>query len=59
VARLGRAVAHGLARRDGKGTRTDPFRYWLPDQEFPSDPLLAMLHESQRTRANGETPAEC
>ena len=43
---LDRAVACGLARRDGKGTRTDPFRYWLPEQDFPDDPLLAMLEES-------------
>jgi hypothetical protein len=38
---LRRAVSLGLLRQDGRGTRRDPFRYWLPEMEerWLKDPL--------------------
>jgi hypothetical protein len=38
---LRRAVALGLLRQDGRGTKFDPFRYWLPEMEerWLKDPL--------------------
>lgn len=30
---LEQAVSRGLLRRDGKGLRSSPFRYWLPEKE--------------------------
>ncbi len=42
---LEKAVAANLVRRDGKGLRSAPYRYWLPGQEaaWSQDPL-ALLH---------------
>jgi hypothetical protein len=45
--RLEEAVARGLLRREGPGTKGSPYRYWLPGQEekWKDDPLHR-LHES-------------
>jgi hypothetical protein len=41
---LERAAAQGLVRKAGRGTRSDPFRYWLPSKEaaWREDPLAAL-----------------
>ena len=49
---LERAIARGLVSRAGSGTRKEPYRYWLPDQEaaWRNDPLW-LLEEQQREAA--------
>lgn len=50
---LERACNLGQLRRQGSGRKTDPFRYWLPDQEqvWQQDPMLVLeqlLEDSHR-----------
>jgi len=42
---LDRAAAQGLLAKDGQGTKSAPYRYWLPakEDEWRQDPL-AMFH---------------
>jgi hypothetical protein len=50
---LDRAVEQGLVLCEGKGSRSDPFRYWLPEQEavWQQDPLY-VLSQQQRQELN-------
>ena len=45
---LNRAVEQGLVHRGGQGTKNEPFRYWLPDQKFPENPIEALMAEKSR-----------
>jgi hypothetical protein len=47
--RLDKAVAQGVVLCEGKGSKSDPFRYWLPEREeaWKEDPLY-LLMEAQR-----------
>jgi hypothetical protein len=47
--RLDRAVAEGVVLCEGKGSKSDLFRYWLPEREavWKEDPLYDLL-EAQR-----------
>jgi hypothetical protein len=47
--RLDKAVEQGVVLCEGKGTRRDPFRYWLPEREavWKQDPLQVLI-EAQR-----------
>ena len=49
---LERAVERGLASRAGKGTRTEPFQYWLPEQEavWRNDPTWVLEEQARETR---------
>jgi hypothetical protein len=54
---LERAVAHGEIKRDGAGTKRDPFHYWLPSleqkwQEDPAARLMQQLVEARRRLPN-------
>ena len=42
---LERAVDQGLVRKDGRGRRSHPFRYWLPEREehWRQDPVASLL----------------
>jgi hypothetical protein len=42
--RLERAALDGLVKKDGKGTKASPFRYWLPAREarWRQDPLARL-----------------
>jgi hypothetical protein len=42
---LERALDLGLVRRDGRGRRSHPYRYWLPEMEEPwrQDPIASLL----------------
>src|SRR5258708_6409417 len=48
--RLDRAVAEGLVRCEGKGSKSDPLRYWLPEREavWQQEPLYALLEGRRR-----------
>jgi hypothetical protein len=43
---LERAVQVGMVACEGRGRRSDPFRYWLPEREavWKQDPLYELLH---------------
>jgi hypothetical protein len=47
---LDRAIEQGLALCEGSGSKTDPFRYWLPEREavWQQDPLYLMLQEQRQ-----------
>lgn len=47
---LERAIAEGLACRDGHGRKRSPFRYWLPEKVPPtaSDPVQDLFAPMQR-----------
>jgi hypothetical protein len=55
---LQRGTGLGLIRQEGTGRKSDPFRYWLPDQEarWKQDPLWEfnqMMKESQKIALDG------
>jgi hypothetical protein len=45
------AVKRSLVHCEGKGSKSDPFRYWLPEREavWKEDPLYAALEEQRVT----------
>ena len=47
--RLDKAVEQGLVSCEGKGSKSDPFRYWLAEREavWKEDPFY-VLFEAQR-----------
>ena len=47
------AVKRSLVVCEGKGSKSDPFRYWLPEREavWMQDPLYAMF-EAHRVKLN-------
>jgi hypothetical protein len=47
---LDRAVAMGAIACEGRGRRSDPFRYWLPEREavWKQDPLYEVFEEQRR-----------
>jgi hypothetical protein len=55
---LDRAVADGLVRHDGEGTRHSPYRYWNDELEekWEADPQLRLMAESEEAarRLRGE-----
>jgi len=48
---LARAVERGLIAREGTGKRSDPFRYWLPEQEavWRTDPAWVQREQQRLT----------
>jgi hypothetical protein len=46
---LERAVERGELKRDGAGTKNDPFRYWLPslEERWRTDAIAALLQQTQ------------
>jgi hypothetical protein len=53
---LERAVAEGWLSKSGPGTRTDPYRYWLPSREavWRQDPFAALHMPELFTENNAE-----
>ena len=43
-----RVTGLDLVHRGGQGTKNEPFRYWLPDQKFPDNPIEALMAEKSR-----------
>jgi hypothetical protein len=58
---LDRAVEQGLVLCEGKGSKGDPFRYWLPQREavWQQDPLYALMeHQRQDLKVPFESLTE-
>ena len=49
---LERGVGRGVVLRAGSGSRLEPFRYWLPEQEavWRSDPIRVLLEQQREAR---------
>jgi hypothetical protein len=59
---LDRAVAQGLACRDGSGRRNDPYYYWLPGQleQWHADPTAShLLAQIEALRKLSAPPRPC
>jgi hypothetical protein len=56
---LERAVAHGQVQRDGRGRKSEPFRYWLPEaaerwQQLPYGPAQMQADQDALRQLLGE-----
>jgi WD40 repeat protein len=49
---LDRARSLGLVRQDGRGTKSSPFRYWLPERE--NDDAFLLIHQAERLAQEDE-----